>query len=246
MENIEKYKSLEDAAISIRTAELADVPGIKNFLKRPEIDSLFVPPLSDKARGMTIEERVEKKIREGIWVIATKDKKIVGCMAVVPAKLTREVPSPKKEGLISKGVSIEDWKKNKIWELSTVVVDQELSKKEKIKGIGKSLLEMAKNWVRNKEMQGLITDSWVGGDMGGFVRAMNVKEYRSHNENGREEIPNTLIRIYTDPAKRGEKGPPTVIYSIPLDNEDWRFLKSKQVEIKSLQGEYNHLEESLH
>ena len=158
-------------------------------------------------------------------------------METVPAKLTKEVQPCKKEYYISEGISLEGWTKNRIWELSTVAVDLQLTRKEKIKGIGKSLLEMSKNWVKAKGIHdALITDSWVGGDMSGFIMAINTKEYKLNHE--QEKTPNTLMRIYTDPAKRSENGPLTVIYGIPLDQKDWRFLESKQTEIEKLQKEY--------
>ena len=236
---MQKFKSPEEVAIAIREAGLEDVKAIEDFLSRPEIDSLFVPPLSSSARGMSITERVERKMNSGKWVVAVRDEIVVGCMAIVPAKLTKEVQPPKKEGYISKGISLDGWKKDQIWELSTVVVDQDLLKKEGVKGIGSSLLRLVKNWVKIKGTHaGLITDSWVGGDMGGFIMAMNKKEYESQHKGEEVKIPDTLVRIYTDPAKRGESGPPTVIYGIPLDNIDWNFFESKQAEIKELEKEY--------
>ncbi len=246
MENVKTYKSPEEIGISFREAFLEDVQSIENFLARKEIDSLFVPLLSDPVRGMTIKERVERKMDNGKWFIAVQGKKVVGCMAVVPAKVTKEVQSPKKEEYISKGVALSGWNKNRIWELSTVVVDLELLKKEKVKGIGGSLLVLAKNWVKTKGSQdGLLTDSWVGGDMGGFIATMNTKEYKLHNKEKKQETPDTLMRIYTDPAKRGEKGPPTVIYGIPLDTADWNFFESKKSEIEKLKKEYERIEKSL-
>ena len=150
MEEIQKFKSPEEVGIAIKKASLEDKQGIEDFLSRRDIDSLFIPLLSDPVRGMTIKERVAKKIQDGVWFIAVKDKKVVGCMAVVPAKLTKEVQPCKKEYYISEGISLEGWTKNRIWELSTVAVDLQLTRKEKIKGIGKSLLEMSKNWVKAK------------------------------------------------------------------------------------------------
>lgn len=243
MNDIEKYKSPEEAAITFREAELGDAILIENFLERPDIDSLFVPALSDPARNMTIKERVEGKIKTGKWIIAIQKDKVVGCMAIVPAKLTKEIKSPEKEGFISEGVSIQEWGKDEIWELSTVVVDQELSRREKVKGIGKLLFEMAKRWVRARgNKAGLVTDSWVGGDMGGFVMAMNTKEFQAQNKDESKKVPDTLIRIFSDPAKRGKDGPPSVVYGIPLDEKDWQFFDSKQAEIERLRKEYERLE----
>ena len=246
MEKIEKYKTPEEVGITFQEATLENVEDIENFLGKPEIDSLFVPLLSDPVRGMTIRERVENKIKSGKWIIAFQRKKVVGCMAVVPAKVTKEVQPKKREGFISKGISLDGWKKNKIWELSTVVVDLKLLQQEGVKGVGSSLLTLAKNWVRAKGTQdGLLTDSWVGGDMGGFIVAMNGREYKQYSTKKETSTPNTLMRIYTDPAKRGESGPPTVIYGIPLDGEDWHFFESKKTEIAVLEQEYERIEKSL-
>ena len=247
MENIKRYKSPEEVGITFKEATLEDITNIVDFLGRQDIDSLFVPSLSDPVRGMTIRERVERKISNGKWIIAIQEKKVIGCMAIVPARVTKEVQLPKKEGYISKGISFDGWNKNIVWELSTVVVDLELLRKEGVKGVGGSLLNSAKNWVRAKGLQnGLLTDSWVGGDMGGFIMAMNAKEYKLHNKEEKIDIPDTLMRIYTDPAKRGEKGPPTVIYGIPLDSEDWRFFESKKKEMEELKKEYENIEKSLY
>jgi hypothetical protein len=243
MEEIENYKSPEQFNIAIREARPEDLEGIENFLQRSDIDSLFVPALSDPARGMTIRERVEGKFKNGKWVVAMLGEKVIGCMAIVPAKLTREISPFSKEKPISMGLSVKEWRKNNFWELSTVVVDQKLLKREKVKGVGGSLYEVAKNWVRAKGADdGLVTDSWVGGDMGGFVMAMNAKAYHANDPQKEKTMPDTLMRIYSDPAKRGEDGPPTVIYGIPLDDEDWRFFESQQAEIMSLREEYEKLE----
>ncbi|RJP43653.1 hypothetical protein C4587_02855 [Candidatus Parcubacteria bacterium] len=242
---MEKFKSPEEARISIREALSADSSLIERFLGRRDIDSLFVPPLSDPVRGTSIRERVEKKFRSGTWTVAIHDGKLIGCMAIIPAKLAREVEFSKAEKGISEGVSLKDWSKSEIWELSTVVVDRDLCAREGIKGVGGSLLEESKNWVMKKGKQaGLVTDSWIGGDMGGFVAAMNARAYGLHRREGQGMgTPDTILRIFEDPAKRGEQGPPTVVYGIPLDAEDWRFFELKQPEIKILREIYERLEE---
>jgi hypothetical protein len=51
----------------------------------------------------------------------------------------------------------------------------------------------------------------------------------------------TLIRIYSDPGKRGKNGPPTTLYLIPTNEKDWAFLANKQGEIKVLRNFYNSL-----
>ena len=239
---MEEFKSPEQVSITTRAAILEDLPILGKFLERPEIDSLFVPPLSDPTSGITIKDRVGKKMEHGMWIIALREGKVVGCMAVVPAKMEKEPHAPKEAKHISLGIFLEGWDKAKLWELSTVVVDKELTKSLRVKGIGKSLFEMAKKWVRDKGgQQGLITDSWIGGEMGGFVMAMNRKDYHLHHPE-KKTAPDTLMRIFSDPAKRGEDGPPSVIYGIPLDDIDWQYFEARQSSISDLRHEYERLE----
>lgn len=254
MENtpMDRFKSLEEVGISIRAASVEDVPRIEEFLSRPDIDSLFTPALSDPARGISIHDRVEKKFKNGVWMIAVHDNKVVGCMAVVPSNLSTEVPqtNPEKGVHISQGVSFGDWGVEKIMELSTVVTDRSLRDTLKVKGLGAELLNQCKAWVKRSGngAWGFVTDSWVGGDMGGFVAAMNEKAYgqwlrnRAIPTSGEKISFDTLVRIYSDPSKRGVDGPPTVVYGIPIEDRDWAFFSSKQKEITQLNALYAELE----
>ena len=246
----EQLKTPEQVGIEIRRAVPADLPGIEEFLSRPDIDSLFVPALSDPARGITIADRVQKKFNQGTWIVSSHEGKIVGCMAIVPSSLPQEVPLPNPDGgmPISEGVSFSDWGPDTIMELSTVVTDRSLRDTLKVKGVGAELLDLCKQWVKEKGNGewGFVTDSWVGGDMGGFVDVMNAKAYstwlaRAGGKQASTAI-DTLVRIYSDPSKRGVDGPPTVVYGIPIEDRDWKFFAGKQEEIHSLRGTYDALD----
>lgn len=253
-ENMNKEpKSLEAVGITIREATEADLPLVEEFLSRPDIDSLFTPPLSDPARGITIAERVQKKFKEGVWILSVHNEKVVGCLAVVPTKLQMEVPPPQPEkGIhISEGISFAEWGTKTLRELSTVVTDRKLRDELGVKGVGAELLNKSKNWVQREGggEWGFITDSWVGGDMGGFIDVMNGKAYSAWlSRNGRTYLPptvHTLSRIYTDPSKRGIDGPPTVVYGIPIEDKDWEFFSRKQQEISTLERRYREVEKDL-
>lgn len=250
--NKDKMRSPEEAGIEIRQALEGDVPAIEEFLSRSDIDSLFVPALSDPARGITIKERAEKKFREGAWVVSIHEGRVVGCMALVNSKLTNDVPSarPEKGIAISEGISFSGWGAEKLIELSTVVTDRNLRDKLQVKGVGAALLDQAKQWVRihGKGAWGFLTDSWVGGDMGGFVDAMNAKAYQSWlGQNAQNSVQNaeavdTIVRVYSDPEKRGADGPPTVVYGIPIENRDWEFFLANQSKIRDVRALYERLE----
>lgn len=229
--------------IVVREAVFADLPLIETFLSKPEIDALFTPPLSDPARGISIEERVKRKFENGVWIIAVYEGNVIGTMAIVPAKLTRDVPPPVPgiPNAISLGVSFEDWGAAKIMELSTVVTDQRFLKEVlRAKGVGAKLLTRVIQWTREHGdgTWGLVTDSWVGGDMGGFVAHMNAKACSPSFK----KCPDTLVRIYTDPPKRGIHGPATVVYGIPIEQRDWDFFAAKQKEVTTMEGAYKKLE----
>lgn len=251
--NHERTRSIEEVGIAIREATDADLQGIADFLQRKDIDSLFTPALSDPARGITIGERVAKKQKEGVWIISVHNEKVVGCLAIVPAKLPLDVPpaNPDRGMRISEGVSFKEWDVSAIRELSTVVTDRRLRDDLHVKGVGAELLNRSKQWVQRegKGTWGFVTDSWVGGDMGGFIDAMNNKAYAAWlAANGKSGYPHTihtLGRIYTDPAKRGTDGPPTVVYGIPIEDGDWEFFVSKQREIGSLEERYKEIEAAL-
>ena len=84
----------EEAGIAFKEAEASDLNSIERFLSRPEIDKLFDPLLSDPVRGISMRERVEKKFKQGVWMIAQYGGEVVGCMAVVPSSLPLDVPGP--------------------------------------------------------------------------------------------------------------------------------------------------------
>lgn len=248
-------KTPEEAGIAFKEAEASDLNSIERFLSRPEIDSLFVTFLSDPARGISMRERVEKKFKQGVWMIAQYGGEVVGCMAVVPSSLPLDVPGPNPaEGInLSEGVSLRGWEVERIMELSTVVTDKSLKEKLEIKGgVGEKLLKMSEDWVitQGKGKWGLITDSWLGGsDMEIFITKMNTKAYLawaggqepSILQSGKGELLSFLVRIYSDPKKRGPEGPPTVVYAIPLYEQDWRFFLGKIDEIARLKEIYKKL-----
>jgi N-acetylglutamate synthase-like GNAT family acetyltransferase len=240
---MEQSKSPEDMGISFREAKVGDLPLIEEFLSREEIDRLFEPKLSDPVRGITIKDRVQKKFKKGVWVIALREGKVVGCMAVVPTNLPIEVPpaNPKEGIKMSEGISIKDWNVEKVMELSTVVTDPKFEKK----GIGTDILAMIKGWVKRKGRGwfGLITDSWIEekSKMDTFVAGTNRKEIQKNEiqVSVKPESFDTLIRIYSDPGKRGPEGPPTVVYGIPMSDFDWKFFDSKQDDISKLRVTYS-------
>jgi hypothetical protein len=249
----ERQKSIEEVGIRIREASAEDLPLIEEFLSRTDMDSLFTPALSDAARGITITERVQKKSREGVWITSVHNEKVVGCLAIVPAKFpTEPMPADPEHGInISEGVSFADWKIRKLMELSTVVTDRKLRDELNVKGVGAELLGKSKEWVKRegKGAWGFVTDSWVGGDMGGFIDVMNNKAYvpwrATHGDSTYPEAINSLMRIYSDPGKRGAEGPPTVVYGIPIEDRDWEFLISKQADIMRLEKRYGEIESTL-
>ena len=245
------YRSLEEAGIDIREATEADLASLEAFLSRPDIDSLFTPALSNPVRGISIADRVKRKFTQGVWMVSVHHGSVVGCMAVVPSSLPLEVPSPdpEKNIKVSEGVSFASWNVDHIKELSTVVTDRNLRDTLRVKGVGAELLNKTKVWVKNhgKGTWGFVTDSWVGGDMGGFIDAMNSKAYAARcQEKGLAPMTGgfdgTLVRIYTDPPKRGAGGPPTVVYGIPIEDRDWEFFISHQPEIRELNKLYTTLE----
>ena len=104
----------ENISITIREASQNDLSLIEAFLSRPEIDTLFTPPLSDPVRGMTIQERVKRKFTTGVWIIAVYENQVVGVVAIVPSKLRPEIKAPVSSRAISLGVSFRDWNAEKI------------------------------------------------------------------------------------------------------------------------------------
>lgn len=233
----------EMVGINFRVAKITDLDLLRDFLSKKEIDGLFTPRLSDPVRGITISDRVKKKFDTGAWVIAERGGMVVGSMAIVPTNLSKDVPSsePEKGIKVSEGIPLDGWDVEKIVELSTVVTDPKL-KSEGIKGVGAGILAEVKTWVMKEGVGkwGLVTDSWIGGDMGGFVAAMNKKAFKEAY--GEEKEVDTLVRVYSDPGKRGPTGPLTVIYGIPISKSDWEFFLSKQTEIRPLREIYQKFE----
>lgn len=244
--NMDTYRTPEEAHVSSGIATHEDLGKIENFLGRPEISSLFTPHLDDPVRKITIKERVQKKYRDGIWVIANHNNMVIGCMAVVPCNIPVEVPKPDLELKISEGISIARWQVKKIMELSTVVVDPYIKSNFKIKGVGTTLLSECRKWISNKGKGnwGFITDSWIGGDMDGFLKVTNSKLIKQDHHLEIPEI-DTLLRIYSDPQKRGVSGPPTVIYGIPITSTDLNFFTLNQREISLLRVKYNQIKAIL-
>lgn len=251
----DQSNSPEAVGISIKEAESSDLPILEEFLARPDIDGLFSPSLSDPVRGITIRDRVQKKFHEGVWVVAVHEGKVVGCMAVVPSRLSIDVPVPDPDRGIkaSEGVSFSGWQADKIMELSTVVTDPKIKEALKVKGMGTELLDKAKDWTKRKGegKWALVTDSWVGGGMGEFIAKLNTRAYldwckQSNQEPALDENGhlNTIVRVYSDPGKRGENGPATVVYGIPIDNKDWEYHVQNQDGIRQTQGVYDKLNQS--
>jgi RimJ/RimL family protein N-acetyltransferase len=61
----------------IRVANTEDQSGLVGFLSRPEIDNMFVAPLSQRA--VTIPERVKSKFGTGFWLVMESQGDIIGC-----------------------------------------------------------------------------------------------------------------------------------------------------------------------
>ncbi len=247
----------EGMRISAAIAQQTDLPLLMDFLQRPEIDNLFTPALSDPVRKISIPERVEKKFKSGHWIAATtidhQKRRVVGCLAIVPSRLEYEVPSLDSEHgrYISEGISLVRWGIKEVREISTIVTDPILRKQAGIKGIGAGLLREATRLVAQEGngQWGFITDSWVGGDMSGFLRHMVNRAYLERQAVQRDPINSglfdTLVRIYSDPEKRGKDGPPTVLYGIPYSDRDWNFFSSVQSDIATLRKLYRELEMQL-
>ena len=232
----------EEVGITFKIADETDLPQIENFLSQPQIDTLFTPPLSDFTRGISIKQRVKTKYETGFWAISKdSDNVIVGCMAVVPAKIGLEPASEdiKKGILISSGVSLIDWGVERIVELSTVATNPETKTKLAVKGIGEELLLQVIKRLQTSEFNGvgLVTDSWLGGQMDGFINHIVNKI----STRPTTRIIDSLIRIYSDPQKRGKDGPPTTLYLIPTRELDWDFLIAHQDEVENLRGLYTNL-----
>lgn len=242
MPDMLRVRQPEEVGISFKIAERQDLSKIEGFLEQPQIDNLFTPPLSDPIRGISISQRVQTKYETGFWAISeTPDGQIVGCMAVVPAKISTEpIEINLENGIeISSGVSLSGWKVKRIMELSTVATNPETKLKFAVKGIGEKLLLQVIEQLHTSEFNnvGLVTDSWLGGQMDGFI---------NHVINKMPTNPvtyniDTLIRIYFDPKKRGKKGPPTTLYLIPNSEKDWAFLINNQNQIKELRLLYSKL-----
>lgn len=77
----QRHRPLKHASISIHEARSEDLPAIVAFLSRPEIDRSFCKPLSQ--RDISIAQRVRLKDRQGVWMVAEVDGRIVSCLAIV-------------------------------------------------------------------------------------------------------------------------------------------------------------------
>lgn len=242
-DKIRRLHTPEELGFTFQLANKSDLSKIEDFLSRKDIDALFIPPLSDTTRGISIKERVINKFNIGFWIVSLDlNQKVVGSMAVVPTQISEKpIKVDKKTGIdISLGISISEWDVEKIMELSTVATDPVTKNTFSIKGIGKNLLlEAIKEVGTKKGKIGLITDSWLGGEMDGFItHVINNIE----NKPPTNQIIDLLIRIYSDPPKRGSEGLPTALYLIPCNSKDWNFLVEKQDEIKKLREQYQLLQ----
>ena len=109
-----------------------DLDALVSFLEQPSVDLTFIKPLSQ--RSYSIKDRVYNKYRDGYWILAKLDNKIIGCLALIPTK--EEI------------------------EISTYAVDREC----RGRGIGSALIDIAiettiEKYPTNKT---LILDSWEG------------------------------------------------------------------------------------
>jgi hypothetical protein len=69
-------------AFIVQVAQKSDLERIINFLTQPEIDQGFCKPLSD--RNISITNRVFSKYKQGVWLFAEIDDRIISCIAIVP------------------------------------------------------------------------------------------------------------------------------------------------------------------
>ena len=235
--------------VTYKIASERDLSRIESFLSQKKIDSLFTPPLSHPTRGITIANRVLSKFSSGIWIIAELNQKIIGTLAVVPAHLSKHPPrkKPHKDIHISSGLSLGE--QFSAMELSTIVTDPK--KRERIKGVGTDMLNLAKKYVETRGENEIyfITDSWIGGVMDQFIRKVNNQEHYALTEAGELQHHHKhkidyLIRIFSDPHKRGKNGPPTVIYLIPYKIAHWDFLKENNKKILKLRKLYKSLSDA--
>lgn len=234
--------------VSVATKQ--DLPELTRFLADPAIDNLFTPPLSHPDRGMTIENRVRKK-HEGNngslgWIIVKHEGKIVGCMAVVPADMDPTFVKDESKK-VDEGISVPGWEGKKIYEISTVASASRTEEGQNIKGIGAAMLTKAAELVSRNPNAALLTDSWVGGEMGDFTRYV-VNKYPgfAKPEGLKDANFDVLIRMFSDPGKRGVNGPPTVIYLVPTNEADWQMLVNIKGDIAALREKYNQIAQSFH
>ena len=87
--------------IIYKVAEQDDLYKLVKFLSSPEIDLSFVRPLSQ--RNLSIEERVQKKYKNGLWLLAIDTSTIAGCLALIQAdeesiEISTYAVSPKYQG----------------------------------------------------------------------------------------------------------------------------------------------------
>ncbi|MBP6884917.1 MAG: hypothetical protein KBC17_03825 [Candidatus Pacebacteria bacterium] len=241
-----KRRQAIQIGVTYKIAAEIDLSRIESFLSQKKIDSLFTPPLSHPTRGITIADRVLKKFNTGVWIIAELHQKVIGTLAVVPTHLPKHPPrkKPHKDIHISYGVSFTQ--QFSAMELSTIVTDPK--KRERIKGMGTDMLKIAKKYIEtcgDNEVY-FITDSWVGGVMDQFIRKVNNLEHHDLIQSGELEYHTThqidyLIRIFSDPNKRGKDGPPTAIYLIPYKSTHWGLLKENHRKILKLRKLYKSL-----
>lgn len=119
--------------IQYGVANEGDLLSLTTFLEEPVIDNAFIKPLSQ--RPTSIKERVNKKFKEGCWILARHEGKIIGCLALIPSK-------------------------NEEVEISTFAV----SPMVRGRGIGSKLISQAEKETpkRFKDCKTLVLDSWEG------------------------------------------------------------------------------------
>lgn len=238
MVKTELLRSPEELDITFCMAKTEDLDSLEKFLASNEIDSLFTPPLSDPTRGITIHDRVQKKFESGVWILSKDSQNnIIGCMAVVPTTVNKDIVNNLNKSDVSLSINLSGWNPKNTVELSTVATKPDLKETMKVKGVGESMLLQAIRHIQTLEDTGFVTDSWLGGDMDGFITHVLNKSI----EKPTIEHFDFLIQIFSDRKKRGKDGPPTTLYFIPVNAKDWEFIKGKQPEVHDLREKYNSL-----
>jgi hypothetical protein len=154
-------------AFKVQIAQKRDLHRIKSFLASPEINNAFCKPLSE--RNISIGKRVWLKHRQGLWVIAEIDDRLVSCVAILP------------EG---KGVSF-----------STFACINDIKSKLAGGGVWKQSL----NIVRERfDVSFIEIDSWEGNHfINRFLRKRGFKKIRTYPDPGKrpDSVNSVLYRM---------------------------------------------------